>query len=80
MSERTQRDHEVVFSMEVGNYFEFIDQAEIIASAGSRPIVRPPANAPILSVEVDEIAEFSQKAGPARNPTPSGDEPHRESA
>ncbi len=42
MSGRTKPDHEVIFSMEVDRYLEFVDQAVIVASADSRPVVRPP--------------------------------------
>jgi hypothetical protein len=51
--------------MEVDRYSEFIDQADIDVSAGWRPVVRPPANAPILTVEADELTEFDQKAIPS---------------
>ena len=71
MSGQMKPDREVIFSMEVDRYFEFADQAVIVARADSRPIVRPPANAPILTVEADELTEFTQKAIPAAEP-PSG--------
>ena len=80
MSDQTRRDPEVVFSMEVDRYSEFIDQAVIVASAGSRPVVRLPANAPILTVEVDEMTEFTQKAIPVGKPPSGGGEQKRESA
>ncbi len=79
MSDQTKPDHDVVFSMEVDRYFEFIDSAEIIARAGNRPVVRPPANAPILTAEADEMADFTQKAIAPGKP-PSGGEQKRESA
>ena len=80
MSDHTKPDREVVLSMEVDRYCEFVDQAEVIASVSNRPVVRPPANAPILTVDADEMTEFTQKAIPARKPTSGGDEQKRESA
>ena len=78
MSDQTKLAREVVFSMEVDQYFEFDDPATMIASAGSRPVVRPPANAAILTVEADEMTEFVVKAIPAGKPP--GGEQKRESA
>jgi hypothetical protein len=66
--------------MEVDRYFEYSDPAEVIARADSRPIVRTAANAPILTVEADEMAEFIQRAVPASNPPSGGGEKKRESA
>ena len=80
MSGQTKPDHEVIFSMEVDRYFEFVDQAVIIASVGSRPVVRPPANAAILTVEADEMTEFTEKAIPVGKPPSSCGEQKRESA
>ena len=79
MSDQTKPVREVVFSMEVDRYFEFVDQAAMIASASSRPVVRPLATAAILTVEADEMTEFVVKAIPAGKP-PSGGEQKRESA
>ena len=80
MAGQTKPDHEVIFSMEVDRYFEFVDQAVIVASADSRPVVRQLANAPILTVEVDEMTEFTQKAIPVGKPPSGGGEQKRESA
>ena len=80
MSGQTKPAREVIFSMEVDRYLEFVDQAVVVASADSRPVVRPPANAPILTVEVDEMTEFTQKAIPAGKPPSGGGEQKRESA
>ena len=66
MSDQTKPDPDVVFTMEVDCYTEFVDQAVIVANADSRPITRPPAINPILTVEVDELAEFTQRAISAR--------------
>ena len=79
MSDQTKPGREVVFSMEVDHYFEFVDQAVIVASAGSGPVVRPAPNAAILTVEADEMTEFAQKAITLGKP-PSGGEQKRESA
>lgn len=78
MSDQKKPDREVVFSMEVDRYLEFVDHATMIASAGGRPVVRPPAGAAILTLEADEMTEFVVRAIPAGEP-PSGEQ-KRESA
>ena len=80
MSGQMKPDREVIFSMEVDRFFEFVDQAVIVARAVSRPVVRHLANAPILTVEVDEMTEFTEKAIPVGKPPSSGGEQKRESA
>ena len=80
MSGQTKLAREVIFSMEVDRYFEFVDQAVIVASAESRPVVRRPANAPILTVEADEITEFTEKAITVGKPPSGSGEQKRESA
>ena len=80
MSGQTKLAREVIFSMEVDRYFEFVDQAVIVARAESRPVVRRPANAPILTVEADEITEFTEKAITVGKPPSGSGEQKRESA
>ena len=65
VSDQKKPDREVVFSMEVDQYFEFVDQATMVASVGTRPVVRPPAGAAMLTLEADEMTEFVVKAIPA---------------
>ena len=80
MAGQTKPAHEVIFSMEVDRYFEFVDQAVIVASADSRPVVRQLANAPILTIEVDEMTEFTERALAVAEPLSGGGEQKRESA
>lgn len=83
MSERTNEDRKPIHSMQVDRYHEFIDQSENLAGTSVRSVGRPAPGAPVLTIEVDEMTVFTDKAIVPEQSNPvaqTGDSEKRESA
>lgn len=80
MSTQPERDREPIFSMHVDEYMEFIEKSENKATPSDLPVVRPPAGAPILTLEVDEMTVFTVKAIPAGKDEAASKDEKKESA